>query len=459
MSQSLPRKPAKVYDEKMYKGSSGCLIPVLLLLAAAAGVGYFLYTHPDFLDRFLPRRHADVKIFDPSLELDNQPKPVETNVVATVEVVETNAPALPPEPPPKTMAELRAEANTAQEALEREIEKARQASAGHELPAFAGVRFGEAMKGPTISLMTGTTKDGGSFFSYLMNGPVLKTPFRKFGAQPLVHVTPQTRRIYRIEFSQNIVRTPGWKYNAETTNLVEMLSGKLRCQPFALDADQYPLGNHEFVFPMGETTLTVGEYGGEQLKLIVEHNGLREAAVAESEAIRKEALAKVSGAKSLFSDKYPNAGMVKFGRARVKNGTPKAFCGIVFGSLPPFSAKMAAPPSSTSPKGFYVDYRKAKCKPFMSFDHGKAETSSINGAVTAVSLYSDGPENGLTDAEYFQQIQRVLERECKVKPAVKGDATAMELVYTLGSVEITLSADPRGGFCLRAVNTVLKELW
>ena len=458
MSQSLPRRrPAKVYDEKMYKGSSGCLIPAILVLLAAAGLGYFLYTHPDFLDRFLPRRHADVKIFDPSLELDNQPKPVETNVV---EVVETNAPALPPEPPPKTMAELRAEANTAQEALDREIEKARQASAGHELPAFAGVRFGDALKGPTISLVSGTAKNGESFFSYLMNGPVLKTPFRKFGTQPLVHVTPKTRRIYRIEFSQNIVRTPGWKYNPETTNLVEMLSNKLGCQPFALDADQYPLGNHEFVFPMGETTLTVGEYGGEQLKLIVEHNGLREAACAESADIRKAALAKASGSKALFSDKYPNAGMVKFGRARMKNGTPKAFGGIVFGSLPPFSAKMAAPPSSTSAKGFYIDYRKApKCRPFLNFDRGKAETSSINGAVIAVNLYCDSPDNGLTDAEYFAQIRSVLDQECKVKPETKGDGPEQELVYTVGSLEITLGPDPCGGFRLRAVNTVLKELW
>jgi len=446
------------------KNGIGCLIPLLLLVAATCAVGYFAQRkgYVDFrqiLDKLGPRRHADVKIIDPSLHIDDRrerprpPEPAISNVVT--------APVEPSPPPRKSYAELKAEADAAQDALDREIARARETS-GKPLPGFAGIRFGDVQSGPPISLDPIPDADGTNAcgLCYLMFGPRLKTSFRQFGNQPLVCVTPVTRKIFRIEFSRRIDRRPGWKFNPETTNLVETLSAKISRRPFSLDIERYPLANHAFVFPIGETTVTVCECGGEQLRLVVEHAGLRALAVEETAAFRKEALAKDTLTKSLGADSYPNSGMVKFGRLRMKKGTPKAFCGIVFGSLPPYSARVATPASSADPTGFFIDYRKSKCKPFMNFDHGKVETSVLNGAALAVRLFSNGPTDGLTSEEYFGRARKAIERRFKVQPdSARGDGPIQELTYVVGSLEITLGPDPAGGFRLSAVNTTLKEAW
>ena len=447
------------YDEKR---PIGCFLPTLVLLLLAAAGGYYAHRNHyiDFnkiLDLVRPAQHPDVQIIDPSLHIDDAkpvepPKPVETNV--TVEPVE------PPPPPKKTTGQLRAESDEAQRALDAEIAKARETH--RPLPSFAGIKFGDVMKGLTLSLETlpdaANTNETG--LCCQMYGPKLPTAFRKFDNPPIVYVTPQTHRIFRIEFTQAIPRKPGLALNPETTNLVEILSGKLKFQPFALDFEKYPMGDREFVFPLDKTTLTVGEYGGEKLKLTVEHEEFRTLAKSETEAFRAEALNQKVSLKTLSSDKYPNSGMVKFGRLHMKKSTPKAFCGIVFGSLPPYSAKISAPASSTDPKGFFIDYRKAKCPPFMSFDHGKTEVSAITGAVIGVRLYSNGPEDGLSDAEYYNLIRTALEHKYRTKPAdIKGDGPLAEVTYSVGSLAINLGPDKRGGFFLSAVNTVLKENW
>ena len=440
--------------------SSGCLIPILLLVAAAGVGGFLIHRYVGFdkiLDKFRPRQHADAKIIDPStlhtpkVEKKAPPPPVETNVVEEVEE----------EKPKKTVLQLKAETDAAQKALDQEIAKARTADA-KSLPAFAGIRFGNVIDGPAISLerLPDCEKHGDDGLCCQMFGPKLPKAFNRFGTQPTVYVTPKTHKVFRIEFSRPIERAAKWKLNPDTTNLVQDLTVKLKRTPFSLDVAKFPLANHEFVFPLGETTLTVGEYGGTQLKLIVEHAGIRASAAAETEAVRKESRGESANLSALTSDKYPNGGMVKFGRVRMKKGTPKAFCGIVFGSLPPYSARIITPPSSTAAHCFYVDYRTTKCKPFMNFIHGKAELSGINGAVTAVSLFCNEPDNGLTDAEHFEKARQAIEHKFKTKPtAEEGDGPVKKLTYSVGSLEITLGPDPQSGFYLKAVNTTLKEAW
>ena len=445
------------YNE-VYKSHS-CLVPFLLLLAAVSVGGYFACRHfgIDLLRFFQPRRYADVQIIDPSVglvEKSAEPPPVQETV--------PEKPAEPPPPPKKTMRELKAEADAAQRALDVEIAKARVLNRGKELPSFAGIRFGEVMKGPArtpeaIVSGTGTNVSG---YVRRMAGPKLKAPFRKFDNPPTVCVTPKSRKAYRIEFVQNIVRQGGWKLNPETTNVVEMMSRKLKCQPFSLDVEKYPLANREFVFPLGEMTVVIGEYGGTRLQMTLEHEGVRALAKVESEELRREQMESPVQVRALFSDRYPNSGLAKFGRVRIRSGTPKSFCGIVFGSLAPYSARIADPASAAARRGFYVDYRQTKCEPFMNFDHGRVETSDINGAVLAVNLYSDGAEGGLSDEEYFQRIRRAVERCFKTKPSeAKGEGPVQDLQYEVGDLRISLGPDPRGGFYLKAANVALQKAW
>ncbi len=463
-----PRKPIKSSSDDFYKEEGhSCLIPALLIAVAALVGGFFALKHFGIdLTKIFSREHEDVKIIDPSLNLDEtkmKPKVVEKPKAEPEKVEETEPVEKPkPEPPKKTPAQLRAEAEVAQKSLDAEIAKAREANKRHALKGFAGVKFGQVMDGSPIKAEQLALSDdtNASSTALLMFGPTLKKPFRKFGNPPLVRVTPQTRRIFQMEFSQPIVRQPGWKFSEETTNLVAMLSQKLKIEPFSLDAEKYPFGNHTFVFPLGDTVLTVGEYGGERLKLTVENLSMHADVKAESAAMRKEELADDVLVKPLTSDKYPNSGLVKFGRVRVKSGTPKAFCGIVFGSLPPYSAKLSAPMSSNPSRQFYIDYRKSKCKPFMNFDHGQAEVSAINGAVIAVNLYSDGSDTNLSDEEFFLKAKSAIETRFKVQPAsTEGTGPIQNLKYVVTDLTITLGPDPRGGFYLKAVNTALKEAW
>lgn len=460
----IPQKPITGIDTDGER-SIGCAIPTIVILILLVGGGFLAqrFHYIDFnkiLDSIMPGRHHDVEIIDPSLHLVEvkpveAPKPVETNVI-----VETEPPPPPPPPPKKTTGQLRAESDEAQRALDAEIAKIRETT--RTLPSFAGIKFGEVMDGLPIALETlpGADATNETGLCQKMFGPKLPSPFRKFDNPPIVYTTPLSHKIFRIEFVQSIPRQPRLQLNPETTNLVEILSGKLKRDPFSLDFEKYPMGDREFVYPLGETTLTVGEYGGEKLKLIIEQNEFRKLASSETDAFRGKYENKKSGVKTLSSDKYPNSGMVRFGRLRMKKDTPKAFCGIVFGSLPPYSAKISTPASSSDPKGFFIDYRKSSCQPFMNFDHGKAEISAINGAVIGVRLYSNGPDGGISDAQYYKLVRSALENKYKTKPAdVKGDGPLAEVTYSVGSVAITFGPDKRGGFFLSGVNTVLKENW
>lgn len=449
-------KPRSEFDEE--RRGIGCLLPLIVIAVILAALGYFFRETPlvrGILEKIRPRQYADVQIIDPSIgyvEKKPEEKPVVTNVV--------EAPP-PPEPPKKSVRELKAEADEAQLRLSAEIVRAR--AGGKSLMSFAGLTIGDVMQGTPVAteklpLSEGETNVCG--VCCVMNAPLRETDFAGFGKQPIVYVTPMTHRIFRIEFSKSIAYVPGWPLNAATTGLVARLSQRLKVKPYALDLTKYPLGRREFVFPFGEATLTVGEYGGERLKLTFEHAGLREQARVETEAFRKEALAQTVHAKTLSSDKYPNAGMVKFGRVQMKSGTPRAFCGVVFGSLPPYSARVGKSASSTDASSFFIDYRKSKCRPFMNFEHGKADLSSINGAVVAVHLFSNGPESGLSAAEYHEKVRNALDRKFQVKPSeTKGKGPLAELTYVVGSLTVRFGPDAQGGFSLSAENDALKSVW
>ena len=172
---------------------------LLLLLLAVGGGAYVAHRFhyidlSAVLDKLGPRRYADVQIIDPSIGLDDRPKeqrkPAETNVV--------EEPVEPPPPPAKTAVELKAEADEAQRALDLEIERARPES-GKTLPSFADIRFGDVMEGSPIALegipQNGDRSEDG--LCHRMFGPKLGKALRQFGNQPIVFVTPQTRRIFR----------------------------------------------------------------------------------------------------------------------------------------------------------------------------------------------------------------------------------------------------------------------
>ena len=82
----------------------------------------------------------------------------------------------------------------------------------------------------------------------------------------------------------------------------------------------------------------------------------------------------------------------------------------------------------------------------MNFDHGKAEISAINGAVIAVTLYSNGPEDGMTAEDYLAKVRVALERKFKTRPVrTSGEGPGQEVAYSVGSLEVTLGPDPHGG--------------
>lgn len=433
-------------------GFKSCFLPLLIVAIVAGAIGTYFYLNWDRYFGKPPEDNEPEYVPPPKPKL----KPAE---VAPPPPVEEEKPPAPP--PKKTVAQLKAEADEAQHKLDFQIEEAKKASKGKELPGFAGVRFGDPAQGETLYYTSipdaaGNTNGGG--YGCVVLGPKLAKPFRSFVKNPLLYVTPKSRKVYRIEFSLDLKKTPSTMPDAETTNVVALLEKKFRRDALHLDPALYPLGRREYVFPFGETTLTVGEYGGDWLKLIVEHDGVRAEAKGETETAHKEALGEKVRVKILGSDKYPTQGEVKIGRGKLKKGTIRSFCGLRFGNSAPYDAKFVSTPQGG--RAFFIDYRKAKLTPFMGFDHGTAEVGRANGAIMAVELYSDGSDEGLTDEEYFGKVRQALEDFYSVKPQTStGDGPCPKLVYALGDVALTLAPDPRGGFMLRAENTVFKALW
>lgn len=355
----------------------------------------------------------------------------------------------------KSMAELKADADAEQVRLSAEIAALREVNRGRELASFAGVRFGEPLRGAPLA--TEQLDGGKGGFAYVLFAPLTRAMPKPFDTLKMarVLVTPKTRRPFRVELVSPIPRARGWRLNPLTTNLVARLSSHHKCRAMALDYAKFPLGDHTFTLPLGETTLTVAECGGERLMLAVEQHAVRAAAKAEAEAVHAERLAREVDSKALVSDRFPNGGLAKGKHKPIKAGTPKAFCGVVFGSLPPYHATIAAPPSSAVDGGFFIDYRKSKCSSFLNFDHGKAEVADENLGVWALTLYSNDPLGGLSDAEFLGCVKDAIEKRFKTTPVKTNEATG-SAAYVVGSLKIVVGPDPRGGFRLRAENAAYR---
>ena len=386
----------------------------------------------------------------------------ETNEVKKAEVVVEAPPIeLPPEPPKKSEAEILREEEAHRKAVWAQIEEARKKSDAKPLDGFAGIRFGEPFEsGAPVKWGTAFEESAGDSVAargvaFAVYGP---KPTKPFGTKPLVWVTPKERRPYRIEFSRPLAPKSAAKHDPETTNLVAMIQSRFKVEPFTPRPCVPGRADCEYVFPMGVTTVTIGEYDG-ILRFAVEREDIRESARAETEALRQDLSVVSADGELLDSKRYPNGGvdLKKYRGLRFKDGTPPSFCGVVFGSAPSENTTVQVPQKGA--KGFFLDYRMAKCPPFRGFVYGRADIDPVRNGVFAVHLSSEGGAYGQDDKDYYESVKNSLSQHYKVTPAEKkGEGEFPELAYQVGDLTVTFGPDPRGGFYLHAVNGVLAAL-
>ena len=386
----------------------------------------------------------------------------ETNEVKKAVVVEEPPPVeLPPEPPKKSEAEILREEEAHRKAVWAQIEEARKKSDAKPLDGFAGIRFGEPFaSGAPVKWGTAFEESAGDSVSargvaFAVYGP---KPTKPFGTKPLVWVTPKERRPYRIEFSRPLAAKSAAKHDPATTNLVAMIQSRFKVEPFTPRPCVPGRAGCEFVFPLGATTVTIGEYDG-NLRFSVEREDVRESARAETESLRQDMSVVSADGERLDSKRYPNGGLdlKKYRGLRFKDGTPPSFCGVVFGSAPSENTTVQVPQKGA--KGFFLDYRMAKCPPFRGFVYGRADIDPVRNGVFAVHLSSEGGAYGQDDKDYYESVKNSLSQHYKVTPAgKKGDGMFPELAYQVGDLTVTFGPDTRGGFYLHAVNGVLAAL-
>ena len=385
----------------------------------------------------------------------------ETNEVKKVEEAEPPPIELPPEPPKKPEAEVLREEEAHRKAVWAQIEAARKKSDAKPLDGFAGIRFGEPFEsGAPVKWGTAFEESAGDSVAargvaFAVYGP---KPTKPFGTKPLVWVTPKERRPYRIEFSRPLAPKSAAKHDPETTNLVAQIQSRFKVEPFTPRPCVPGRAGCEFVFPLGATTVTIGEYDG-NLCFSVEREDIRESARAETESLRQDMSVVTADGERLDSKRYPNGGLdlKKYRGLRFKDGTPPSFCGVVFGSVPSENTTVQVPQKGA--KGFFLDYRMAKCPPFRGFVYGRADIDPVRNGVFAVHLSSEGGAYGQDDKDYYESVKNSLSQHYKVTPVErKGDGEFPELTYQVGDLAVTFGPDPRGGFYLHAVNGVLAAL-
>ena len=385
----------------------------------------------------------------------------ETNEVKKAEVVEAPPIELPPEPPKKSEAEILREEEAHRKAVWAQIEEARKKSDAKPLDGFAGIRFGEPFEsGAPVKWGTAFEESAGDSVAargvaFAVYGP---KPTKPFGTKPLVWVTPKERRPYRIEFSRPLAPKSAAKHDPETTNLVAQIQSRFKVEPFTPRPCVPGRAGCEFVFPLGATTVTIGEYDG-NLRFSVEREDVRESARAETESLRQDMSVVSADGERLDSKRYPNGGLdlKKYRGLRFKDGTPPSFCGVVFGSAPSENTTVQVPQKGA--KGFFLDYRMAKCPPFRGFVYGRADIDPVRNGVFAVHLSSEGGAYGQDDKDYYESVKNSLSQHYKVTPTERnGGGMFPELAYQVGDLTVTFGPDPRGGFYLHAVNGVLAAL-
>ena len=394
-------------------------------------------------------------------QVDDEP---ETKVKVEEEVVEPPSLELPPEPPKKPEKEILLEEEEHRKTVWAQIEEARKKSDAKPRASFAGISFDEPITtGAPVKWGTALEESAGDSVSargvaFAVYGPKTPIPIYSLGTNPLVWVTPRTRRPYRIEFSRPLALKSAAKHDPETTNIVASLQKNLRSEPFAPRPCVPGRAGCEFVFPMGVTTWTVGEYNG-VLRFSVEREDIRKAALAETEELRQQRSVVSADGERLDSKRYPNGGvdLKKYRGVRFKEGTPESFCGVVFGSAPAENTTIQVPQKGA--KGFFLDYRMAKCPPFRGFVYGRADIDPVRGGVYAIHLTSEGGVYGQDDKDYYETVRDSLSAHYKVKPIDKpGEGAVPNLISQVGDVTIVFGPDPRGGFRLFARNEVLTAL-
>ena len=360
----------------------------------------------------------------------------------------------------KYLANKRAE-EALRKAVWAQIEEARKKSDAKPLDGFAGIRFGEPFEsGAPVKWGTAFEESAGDSVAargvaFAVYGP---KPTKPFGTKPLVWVTPKERRPYRIEFSRPLAPKSATKHDPETTNLVAQIQSRFKVEPFTPRPCVPGRAGCEFVFPLGSATVTIGEYDG-NLLFAVEREDVRESARAETESLRQDMSVVSADGERLDSKRYPNGGLdlKKYRGLRFKDGTPPSFCGVVFGSVPSENTTVQVPQKGA--KGFFLDYRMAKCPPFRGFVYGRADIDPVRNGVYAVHLSSEGGAYGQDDKDYYESVKNSLSQHYKVTPTEKkGDGMFPELAYQVGDLTVTFGPDPRGGFYLHAVNGVLAAL-
>ena len=348
----------------------------------------------------------------------------------------------------------------ARAAVAGEIEKARSDAAVKPLAEFHGVKFGDEIKavpsawGPVLE---GDAPEKG--IAYAAYGAPVAKPLGTLAAAPLIWVTPKTHRAFKVEFSRPIKFKPREKHDPETEKIVAALKTELGREAFALRPSDPAIIDSEYVFPMGDTTVRVGEFGG-VLKVIAEHEGLRKEALAESKEMHDARVADQADDELLVSTRYPQGEAVNYRGlvGRFREGTPKSFCGLTFGYTPAESAVIINPKGGG--KSYFLDYRRDKCKSFKGFTYGRADIDPYRGGLFAVTLYnSEGGVDGVYDQDFFKSVKAALDRQYLVEPKEqKGTREYPEYVYEKGDVTITFGPDRNGGFKLSAVHGTLADI-
>ena len=311
----------------------GSPIPVILVLVILGVVGYFGWKAVE--SRLAAKRAKEAeyqKWLAERERLRNLQEP-ETNVVTKVEVTVKND-ETPPPPPKKTEAEILREEEAHRKAVWAQIEEARKNSEAKPLNGFAGIRFGEPMTSGA-PVKWGTALEGSAGDSVAARG---------------------------VAFARALAKTAS-KHDSETTNLVAVLQSKFKSEPFAPRPSVPGRAGCEYVFPMGPTTVIVGEFDG-VLRFTVEREDIREEARAETETLRQEKSVVSADGALLDSKRYPHGGLdrKKYKGVKLKDETPRSFCGIVFASAPAENTTILVPQKGA--KGFFLNYAMAKCPPY-----------------------------------------------------------------------------------------------
>ncbi len=466
-ARGLPQIPQAVVSNTGPK-RRGSPVPAILVLLILGTVGYFGWKAFDGRRAVMRTREAEFRRLQAERDRRLRYVEPETNEVKKAEVTAVVAP--PPKPPPeepkkKTEAEVLREEEEHRRAVWVQIEEARKKDGTKPLGSFAGIRFGEPMvSGVPVKWGTALEESAGDSVAargvvFAVYGPELKKPFMSFGTSPLVWVTPKRRRPYRVEFSRPLELVPQTMHDPETGKIVAEIRKKFKKGRFFAPRPSV-LGREgcEYVLPIGLATVTIEERDG-TLRFAVEREDIRNEARAETVLLRQEKGRVSADGALLDSNRYPHRDIdwAEYRGVRFKDETPRAFCGIVFASRPAENTEVVVP--QRGPKGFFLDYGRAKCAPFRGFAYGRADIDQVRGGVYAVHLTSEGGTEGQDDKDYFESVKASLSAHYKVTPSERqGEGEFPELTYRIGDLTVVFGPDPRGGFYLHAENNVLADL-